>query len=86
MTPTMIAVSNGNVNIFDLLISKGCDVWAKDKVVYSSKKIYSGMEIKYLQCGHGLLVVAVWGEKVDLFKKVLRMGFDVNETCSVRSK
>ena len=48
------------------------------------KKIYSEMEIEYLQCGHGLLVVAVWGERVDLFKKVLRMGFDVNETCSVR--
>ena len=34
----MIAVSNDQVNLFDLLISKGCDVRAKDKVVLSLEK------------------------------------------------
>ena len=38
----MFAVSNSNVAIFDLLISKGCDVRAKDKVVVSSKKRFIG--------------------------------------------
>ena len=38
----MIAVKKGNVDLLDLLISKGCDVWAKDKVVVLLGDLFLG--------------------------------------------
>ena len=40
----MIAVYNGNVDLLDLLISKRCDVRAKDEVVVLSGKDLLGNE------------------------------------------
>ncbi|XP_065835337.1 putative ankyrin repeat protein RF_0381 [Oscarella lobularis] len=129
-TPLMIAVIwHDNVELVDLLISKGCDVWKKDRDGYgllhfaawnnrlnvAEHLINNGINIELqnnrgktpflLACangnaalvdlliskgcnrlaesksGRGALALAILARQFEMTKKLVEMGFDVNQPC-----
>ena len=66
----------------DLLISKGCNIFAKSKVIFffvcNVVRIFSSA-----QQGYGALAMACWKGNVAIAEKLIRFGLDVNKSEAV---
>ncbi|XP_065835267.1 fibronectin type 3 and ankyrin repeat domains 1 protein-like isoform X1 [Oscarella lobularis] len=64
ITPILASSGTNNVGLFDMLISRECNIKATE------------------ECGHGALPRASVFGRINMVKKLIGMGFDVNEACS----